>query len=98
MDALTVPQTDRIGKRAAWAALENLPLGELNSSPDATFKWWLWLANLGPHTQTPLGAGVVGAELTFSAPLDKRIVCRRIDGANVEIQFSRTKGITIAEL
>ena len=96
-DALTVPQSDRIGKKKAWVVLENLPLGELDSSPDATFKWWLWLANLGPHTQTAIGAGVIGAALTFSDCREKRILCRRVDGCTVEMLFSRKEGITIAE-
>ena len=37
-DAQSVPQTDRLGRKEAWAALENLPLEELDSSPDTTFK------------------------------------------------------------
>ena len=86
-DAQKVPQTDRLGKKSAWAALENLPLGDLDSNPDATFKWWLWLANLGPHTRTTLGAGVVGAALTFSDNLEKRIICRRVDGSTIEKPF-----------
>ena len=62
-DATEVPQTDRIGKNEAWAVLENLPLGRLDSSADATFKWWLWLANLCPHTRVVLGNGVVALDL-----------------------------------
>ena len=96
-DAQNVPQTDVIGKKDAWVALENLPVGELDSSPDATFKWWLWFANLGPHTRKTLGAGAVGAALTFSDPAQKRINCRRVDGSTVEILFSRRMVITITE-
>ena len=97
-DARLVPQTDRLGKKNAWAALENLPLGELDSSPNATFKWWLWLANLGPHTNRTLGAGVVGVALIFSNRLEKRIVCCRVDASFVEILLSDAKDITITEL
>ena len=96
-DALAVPQIDRLSKKDAWAALENLPLGQLDSAANATFTWWLWLANLGPHTQRTLGPGVTGAALTFSTTNDKRIACRRIDDSVVEIQFSRKQGITIVE-
>ena len=97
-DARSVPQIDRRGKKEAWAALENLPLGELDSSPDATFKWWLWLANLGPYTERILGAGVVKAEMTCSNPREKTIVCSRADFTAVEIQFSCAKGIKVKEL
>ena len=95
-DALVMPQTDRKGRKETWAVLENLPLGELDSSPDATFKWWLWIANLGRHTRRVIGAGVVGAELTFANAGTKKVVCRRTDGSAVEIEFSRSEIISIA--
>ena len=57
--ACLVPQTDRLSKKTAWAELESLPDGYLDAGPDAKFKWWLWLGNLGMVSCEVLGAGVV---------------------------------------
>ena len=75
--------------------MENLPLQELDTSPDATFKWWLWMSNLGHHTRTIIGVGVVGAELTASNAGEKKIVFRRVDSSRVETVFSLCKIIKI---
>ena len=85
MDALKVPQTDRLGRRAAWAALQNLPPGRLDSQQGAWFKWWLWLANLGPYTQQVLQNGVVALDLTSSDPAEKRLTCVRADGSSIDL-------------
>ena len=77
--------------------LENLPLGEMDSSPDAHFKWWLWIANLGRHTRQVIGAGVIRAELTFSNAHKKKIVCHIFHGIRVEIEFSQSEIIKITE-
>ena len=61
--ACTVPQTDRLSKKVAWAELQSLPDGDLDAGPDARFKWWLWLANLGNDTHAVLGTGAVSASL-----------------------------------
>ena len=87
--AQTVPATDRVGKRTAWAELESLPDGYLDAGPEARFKWWLWLANLGTQTRAVLGAGVVMAELRHQGLCVKHIVCTRADGTEVTVQLSR---------
>ena len=84
------------GGKKAWAELQNLPTGHLDSSPDATFKWWLWIANLGPHTRRVIGAGVIEAELTSSNDSEKHIVFRRVDSSTIEIKFSPA-GIKIVD-
>ena len=65
--------------------LENLPLGRLDSSTAATFKWWLWLANLGSHTQVVLGNGVVGLDLTETNANEKHLLCTRADGSTIKL-------------
>ena len=67
--ACTVPATYRLGKKTAWAELESLPDGYLDAGPDAKFKWWLWLANLGTESREGLGSGVVSAFLRHRGPL-----------------------------
>ena len=86
--AKKVPQTDRLGTRIAWAELESLPIGHLDSGPNATFKWWLWLANLGKISRNVLHIGVVGARLSFSQDNVKRVTCIRIDGSTIVVQLS----------
>ena len=92
-NAIVVPQTDRIGKRQAWAVLENLPLGRLDSSADATFKWWLWLANLGAHTRVVLGNGVVALDLTENNANEKHLLCTRADGSTIKLVVT-PRGVT----
>ena len=97
-DARDVPQTDRIGKNEAWAVLENLPLGRLDSSADATFKWWLWLANLGPHTRDVIGNGIVALELTENRSTEKHLLCVQADGSTSKFALTlyiHTDGSTI---
>ena len=60
-------------------------------------RWWLWIASLGPHTKKVIGAGVVGAELTYSGWGKVKIVRRRSDSSSVEIEFSRSEIINIVE-
>ena len=58
-----VPPGDRIGKKEAWATLQDLPLGDLDNSETA-FRWWLWLANLDQQTELAVGTGARQARLT----------------------------------
>ena len=67
--------------------LQNLPVGPLDASPNATFKWWLWLANLGHETPIVLGDGVVGASLTVSEDDVKEVTCTRVDGSTVIVRL-----------
>ena len=86
--ACRVPQTDRLGKKIAWAELQSLPDGYLDASPTATFKWWLWLCNLGTVTREVLGAGVVRAYLRHRGDYEKHVICTRCDDSEVTIQFT----------
>ena len=73
--SLTVPQTDRLSKKTAWAELESLPDGYLDAGPDAKFKWWLWLVNLGTESREVLGVGAVSAFLRHQGRTVKHVVC-----------------------
>ena len=88
-DAHSVPQTDRIGKKRAWQLLGGLHEGPLNTDPSSTFKWWLWLANLGNETGRVLGDGVVAASLTQSTPHLKTLTVDRVDGTTITVRLIR---------
>ena len=84
-----VPQADRLGKKDAWAALKALPIGELDSNPSATFKWWLWLGHLGAQTPTVVGAGMTKASLTYKDEQNMVIRVRRSDMSEVDVCLSK---------
>ena len=72
----------------AWAGLESLPEGSLDSGPDAAFKWWLWLGNQGALTRDILGAGVVSASLSHEAAFVRHLFVERSDGSQVTVALS----------
>ena len=86
--AATVPQTDRMNKTQAWAELESLSNGDLDAGPDAKFKWWLWLGNLGAISREVLGDGVVSASLHNQASNVKHITFTRADSTQVTVELS----------
>ena len=86
--ACTVPATDRLSKKTAWAELEILPGGYLDADPDAKFKWWLWLSNLGNESREVLGNGVVAAFIRRQGYYVKHIICTRADGSEVTVELS----------
>ena len=83
-DTLTDLQTDGIGKKRAWAVLQILPLRRLVSNRDAKFKWWLWLANIGPHGRAVLGNIAVALDLTQNSQTENHLRCTRTDGSTIE--------------
>ena len=86
--ACSVPAIDRLGKNDAWAALKSLPEGLLDASPDAKFKWWLWLANLGKLTEIVLGCGVVTVSFWHKSDNVMHVHCTRADNTEVTVQLS----------
>ena len=86
--ACTVPATDRLSKKTAWAELESLPDGYLDAGPDAKFKWWRWLANLGLESRKVLGAGVVSAFLRHRGHNVKHVVCTRADATEITVALT----------
>ena len=92
MDAVaTIPQSDRLGKAAAFASLSQLSVGELPTSSDATFQWWLFLANLGDKTQKVIGEGIVAAELSSIEPDAVLLKFTRLDQSEIQICISRDR-------
>ena len=89
--AAMIPATDRLSKRTAWAELESLPDGYLDAGPDARFKWWLWIGNLGVLSRDVLGAGVVSAFLRRRGPREKHVVCTRADATEVTVELPLDK-------
>ena len=77
-----------MGKRADWAAMETLPLGQLDDSENAQFKWWLWLANLGPLTKDVLGTGAVALRTTKRTAHEVHLLCTRADDSFIEFALS----------
>ena len=57
------------------------------------FKWWLWLANLGPHTRVVLGNGVVALDLTENNADEKHLLCTRADGSTIKLKLT-PRGVT----
>ena len=68
--------------------LQNLPDGDLDAGPDARFKCWLLLANLGKGTRAVLGFGVVSASLRRQGTMVMHVVCMRADGTQVTVELS----------
>ena len=76
-----------MSKKSAWAALASLPDGYLDAGPDAKFKWWLWLGNLGTVTRKVLGVGVVSASLRHQGPTVGHVICTRADATEVTVEL-----------
>ena len=61
--AWTIPKIDQMGKKDAYRFLLSIPLGPLPTTSDASFKWWLFVCNLGKNTKEVLGPGIMAATL-----------------------------------
>ena len=72
----------------AWTELENLEDGYLDNSPDANFKWWLWLGNLGKMAREVLDVGVISAYLRRLSPQVMHIICTRADASAYTVELS----------
>ena len=89
---VTIPQSDRIGKEAAYAMLSQLSAGWLPTDSDSFFPWWLFLANLGHKTQEVIGCGITAAELLLSIdPSEGRPKFTREDQSEINIGIYRNR-------
>ena len=66
-----VPQGDRMGKDTMWervaALLRDMGhawVNDLDITDGAVIPWWLWVGNLGHHTDAIIGEGIVRAFLS----------------------------------
>ena len=88
---LTIPQSDRIGKEAAYAMLSQLSAGSLPTNSDSIFPWWLFLANLGHKTEEVIGDGIVAAELSGFESDGVQLKFTRLDQSEINIGIYRNR-------
>ena len=82
--AQTVPQGDRLGKKAVWEILqgvESLWLMPKDITDGSILRWWLWIGNLGAHSRDVIGPGVTGARVSMAD-----------DGNSATFTFDRADG------
>ena len=89
----TIPQGDKIGKKDAYRLLLQVPVGPLPITEDASFKWWLFVCNLGQKTREVIGPGLTAATLEHKSqiwdPLNSiGLLFTRIDGTSVQLLVS----------
>ena len=72
-DAQYIPPIDRMGKKGAWSAMQDLLTQKVELPLDVTdgrlFNWRCWICNLSGLTVTLIGLGVVHF-LSKSLPID----------------------------
>ena len=88
-DACRVPQTDKLGKEAAFRMLQ--------TSPDG-LQWWRFAANLGAHTQYVIGDGLVDAAFQVSNDKVAMIRLQRRDGSTVDVELRYIMGKGVKSL
>ena len=89
----TIPQGDKIGKKDAYRLLLQVPVGPLPITEGASFKWWLFVCNLGQKTREVIGPGLTAATLEHKSqiwdPLNSiGLLFTRIDGTSVQLLVS----------
>ena len=85
----TIPQSDRIGKEAAYAMLSQLEVDWLPTDSDSIFPWCLFVANLGHKTEEVIGCGIIAAELSSIDPSGVRLKFTRQDRSEINIGLYR---------
>ena len=86
-DAERVPQTDRMGKRAAYTALQETNHGPLGHDLFAKFEWWLFICNLGNNTVETIGCGIVEATLDDTWHDGVQLSLTRNDNTTAKLQI-----------
>ena len=61
--ALKIPVQDRMGKAEAWRQLSQRDDALTDVTEHGTFKWLLFLSNLGPNTKKVFGSGITSVEI-----------------------------------
>ena len=89
--AKAVPQIDRIGKQEALRTLQTLCLGPLPTDARATFKWWLFVGNLGDKTARIIGPGIISAELEDQWENGVMLLFERQDGTKVRLEIHQPR-------
>ena len=61
--AMKIPVQDRMGKAEAWRQLSQRDDAWTDVTEHGTFKWLLFLSNLGPNTKKVFGSGITSVEI-----------------------------------
>ena len=61
--AMQIPMQDRMGKAEAWRQLSQRDDALTDVTEHGTFKWWLFLSNLGGKTKTVFGSGITSVQI-----------------------------------
>ena len=67
-DLRRIPQSDRMGRKAAFAALVQLNTADSDFTDGNTFPWHLLLANMGTEASAALQDGVDRVILRYQSP------------------------------
>ena len=77
--ASTIPKIDQMGKKDAYRYLLSTPLGPLPTTSNASFKWWLFVCNLGKNTREVMGPGIMAAALEEKTETYAQVLLTRSD-------------------
>ena len=61
--AVQIPMKDRMGKEETFRKLSQRDEAAIDVTEHDHFKWWLFLANLGPNTQNAFGTGITSVQI-----------------------------------
>ena len=76
--ACRIPQTDKLGKEQAFRTIQTDP---------EQFQWWLFAANLGPHTERVIGSGLTSSSLLEVSETNAKLRFQRHDGSTIDIEI-----------
>ena len=76
--ACRIPQTDKLGKEQAFRTTQTDP---------ERFQWWLFAANLGPHTERVIGSGLTSSSLLERSDTNAKLRFQRHDGSTIDIEI-----------
>ena len=91
--AQTVPQGDRLGKKAVWEILQGVEspwLMPKDITDGSILRWWLWICNLGAHSKDVIGPGVTEARVSMTDDwMSATFTFERADGSSRQVVLSR---------
>ena len=61
--AMQFPMNDRMVEAEAWRQLSQRDDALIDVTEHDTFKWWLFLSNLGPNTRKAFGSGITSVQI-----------------------------------
>ena len=98
--AMQIPMKDKMGKAEAWRQLSQRDDDLIDVTEHDTFKWWLFLSNLGPNTRQAFGSGITAVQIhkqenmiglrTFHTDLAVQWVILSLHGNRVKTRLATT--------